>query len=185
MPKNLVLVAGFNPFLQNNTVVKLDHFPRVRGENIKYLKPAPRVPSQWLRPDLLFCCPPTWCGEFDVSIILHHAIWCPGDGKVPTGGEEILFRTSPQKNMANLLKPIVLSPYMTWTYTLWVTSVYLTIWDHNRIHQKGGIIYDSCHVWRNWWVHLLKHICTFPIYIPKNLDPPRFSPLEVEHQRPS
>lgn len=123
-----------------------------------------------------------------MSIILHHAIWCPGDGKVPTGGEEILFRKFPQKNMANLLKPIVLSPYITWTYTLWVTSVYLAIWDHIRHHQKG-IIDDSCHVWRSWWVHSVKHMCTFPINAPKTwslnpVQPPHLETLRTLLRKP-
>ena len=29
--------------LKNITVVKLDHFPKVRGENKKYLKPSPSL----------------------------------------------------------------------------------------------------------------------------------------------
>ena len=31
------LVGGFNPFENNQILVKLDHFPKDRGENIKKL----------------------------------------------------------------------------------------------------------------------------------------------------
>ena len=41
------LVGGFNP--SENMLVKLDHFPKVPGENIKYLKPPPRKPIQCSR----------------------------------------------------------------------------------------------------------------------------------------
>ena len=37
---SLHLVGGFNPNL-NNYIVKMDHFPRVWGENKKYVKPPP------------------------------------------------------------------------------------------------------------------------------------------------
>ena len=35
------LVGGFNPF--EKILVKLDHFPRDRGENKKYLKAPPSI----------------------------------------------------------------------------------------------------------------------------------------------
>ena len=37
------LVGGFFTPLNNITVVKLDHLPRVRGEHKKYLKPPPSI----------------------------------------------------------------------------------------------------------------------------------------------
>ena len=36
------ILVGFNPF-QKNMLVKLDHFPKFRGENKPYLKPPPSI----------------------------------------------------------------------------------------------------------------------------------------------
>ena len=38
----VTVVGGFQPNLKN-MLVKLDHFPRVRGEKKKYLKPPPPI----------------------------------------------------------------------------------------------------------------------------------------------
>jgi len=44
------LVGGFNP-KEKYAQVKLDHFPKDRGEKKKYLKPPPKNPTHWFR-----CC---------------------------------------------------------------------------------------------------------------------------------
>ena len=41
---NMILVGGWTTHLKN-MLVKLDHFPKVRGENKTYLKPPPRIGS--------------------------------------------------------------------------------------------------------------------------------------------
>ena len=52
----LLLVGGFNPF-EKYYIVKLEIFPKVRGENKKYLKPPPRLGVWW-----------RWLDKIDISI---------------------------------------------------------------------------------------------------------------------
>ena len=51
---HLFLVGGFSPTQLNNMLVKLDHFPRDRGENKKYLKSPP---TRWFKVTFLS---PSW-----------------------------------------------------------------------------------------------------------------------------